>query len=199
MEPGHEQSSKGAGTRKSVSRFSINLITYRHLDPRYSFLWDSVDQSPGRWHSAGEGPVHYLADTPQGAWAEFLRHEDIGEAQDLLGIERSIWAVEVPDIPSVNPALDEPVLLGGVESYESCRAEARRLRDSGAEGLTAPSAALLPEGATGWVVNGGNRPASGRDGRGIVLFGRRPDLVGWEVVRAGRPSDWILQRIRYLS
>ena len=53
------------------------MILYRHADPRFPFLWESSEQPPARWHDSNEGPVHYFADTPDGAWAEFLRHEGI--------------------------------------------------------------------------------------------------------------------------
>ena len=58
------------------------MIVFRQTDHRYPFLWESAEQPPGRWHGAGEGPAHYCADTPDGAWAEFLRHEEIGDAAD---------------------------------------------------------------------------------------------------------------------
>ena len=46
----------------------------RRADPRFPFLWESSAQPAGRWHGSGEGPCHYFADTPYGAWAELLRH-----------------------------------------------------------------------------------------------------------------------------
>ena len=55
------------------------MIVYRHADARFPFLWESADQPPARWHGSGEGPVQYFADTPDGAWAEFVRHEGITE------------------------------------------------------------------------------------------------------------------------
>lgn len=61
----------------------------------------------------------------------------------------------------------------------------------------APSAALLPGGARGWRVDGGLRKAEPRDGEVIVLFGPRPDLVGWEAVHEGRPSVDLLGRVRH--
>ncbi len=73
------------------------MIWFRHCDTRWPFLWQSANQPPGRWHGDGEGPVQHLSDTPDGAWAEFLRHEEISEAADLAGIERDLWAIDVPD------------------------------------------------------------------------------------------------------
>jgi len=56
----------------------------------------------------------------------------------------------------------------------------------------------LREGAAhGWRVDGGPQPAAPRDGRVIVLFGRRPDLVGWLATVDGRPAEDLLARVRY--
>ena len=58
-------------------------------DSRFPFLWEGAGQPPARWHGDGEGPVHYLTDTPDGAWAEFLRHEEIRDPQDLETVTRA--------------------------------------------------------------------------------------------------------------
>jgi hypothetical protein len=65
-------------------------VGFRHGDPRFPFFWESDRQPEGRWHGSGEGPVQYLADTPDGAWAEFLRHEEITEVADLAGVRRRL-------------------------------------------------------------------------------------------------------------
>jgi hypothetical protein len=161
-----------------------------------------ADQPPARWHGTQEGPAQYLADTPDGAWAEFLRHEQITTAEELAGINRAIWAVEVPDAAmagAATPVLSPRTLLGGTETYEACRREARRARQEGAAALRAPSAALVPGGAHGWRVDAGLQQAATRDGQVIVLFGLRPDLIGWRVVDSGRPSPDLLDRVRPLT
>ncbi len=173
------------------------MIVFRHADPRFPFLWESSDQPPGRWHGEGDGPAHYFADTPYGAWAEFLRHEEIRDPEDLAGIRRALWVVEVPRPPAARPRLVDAVLSGGPGSYAECQAEAARLRRRRARGLRAPSAALLPGGAGGWTVDGGLRPGPRRDGEIHVLFGRRSDLLGWPVVLAGRPADEVLERVAH--
>ena len=175
------------------------MIVYRHADPRFPFLWESANQPPGRWHGAGEGPVQYFADTPDGAWAEFVRHEAITNESELANVRRALWAVDLPDIVRpVEPQLNAAVLAGGLETYERCQTEARRLRDSGAPALRAPSAALLPGCARGWKVDGGLQAAMDRDGTVIVLFGPRPDVVGWMAVFKGRPRSDLLGRVRQL-
>ena len=175
------------------------MIGFRHADPRYPFLWEDPAQPAARWHADGEGPVHYFSDTPDGAWAEFLRHEEITAAEDLTTIRRALWAIELGDVPSVEPDLPSEVLTGGRETYRACQAEAGRLRARGVRGLRAPSAALRPGAARGWRVDGGLQPAEARDGRVIVLFGRRPDLVGWPAAIEGRPREDLLIHVRHFS
>jgi RES domain-containing protein len=175
------------------------MIVYRHADPRFPFLWESADQPPARWHGPGEGPVQYFADTPDGAWAEFLRHEGIVEESELVNVRRALWAIELPErLTAAAPRLARPVLTGGIETYERCRREARRLRARGMQALRAPSAALLPRGARGWKVHGSLQPAAARDGIVLAVFGPRPDFTGWMAAFAARPRSDLLARIRYL-
>ena len=175
------------------------MIVYRHADPRFPFLWESAEQPPARWHGLGEGPVQYFADTPDGAWAEFLRHEGITEESDLVNVRRALWAIELPDdLPTQAPALPLPVLTGGTATYEECQKDARRLRTKGAKALRSPSAALLPRGARSWKVDGGLQLAAERDGTILAVFGPRPELVGWMAAFAARPRSDLLVRVRLL-
>ena len=109
-------------------------IGFRHADSRYPFFWETADQPAARWHGDGDGPVQYLADTPDGAWAEFLRHEEITDPEVLAGIARSIWAVALPE--EIDSAADVAIAAatGGLASYPACRAHA----------IGRPDARLLP-------------------------------------------------------
>lgn len=173
------------------------MIVFRHADPRCPFLWEIAEQPAARWHGNHEGPTHYFADTPDGAWAELLRHEEITAPEDVLTIRRALWAVELPEPPAARPDLPLATLTGGPETHDACRAEAARLRAAGAAGLTAPSAALLDGGARGWRVEVGLQPARPRNGQVIVLFGARPDLVGWPATTEGRPGEDLLEHVRH--
>ena len=173
------------------------MIWFRSVDQRWPFLWEVDLQPPGRWHGAGEGPAAYLADTPDGAWAEFLRHEEITDASELGGIERSLWALDVPDQSAGEPLLSDGVLHGGTESYTHCQEEARRLRRLGFSAIEAPSAALLDGGARGENVRGGLVDAGDRDGRVLVLFGEQSTLRGW-LGADGRPRPRLLPLVRPL-
>lgn len=114
-------------------------------------------------------------------------------------MRRAMWVVEVPDEELPAPNLPPEVLTGGANTYPACRQEAARLRARGARGIVALAAALLPGAARGWRVDGGLAPARDCDGRTIVLFGRRPDLVGWAASDEGRPRADLLRVVRHFS
>ncbi len=173
-------------------------LGFRHCDSRFPFLWSTAAQAAGRWHAGGEGPANYFADTPVGAWAEFMRHEGLASVSDLEGVTRSIWVVALPEDGYAEPVgIAATTLRGGLDSYPACRAEARRLRAAGATALMAPSAALVPGGAAGWTANGARAPA--RDGQVMVLFGvPAPELVGWVAADRSPPPARVLALVRPL-
>lgn len=167
------------------------MIGFRQCDPRFPYLWDGSSQPAGRWHAEGEGPAHYFADTPDGAWAELLRHEEITDPADLATVRRAIWAVDLGDAPAVH--LEVPPTA----AFEVCQAAAHQARAAGHQRLDVASAALLPGGARGRRVDNGGDTAP-RDGRVLVLFGDPRDLrlQGWPAASAGTPSSDLLPRIR---
>ena len=170
-------------------------IGFRHADARLPFLWESAAQPAG-----GEGPCQYLADTPDGAWAEFLRHEEITDPIDLAGVARSLWAIDVPAtvLDAALPA-DAADMLGGPTSYPACQRYARAQRRHGITEMVAPSAALRAGGARGQRTDTGLKDAEDRSGVVWVLFGRRPDLRGWRIVERGAPPEPILAEVRHLA
>ncbi len=176
------------------------MIVFRQADPRYPFLWSDGSQPAGRWHAAGDGPAHYFADTPDGAWAELLRHEEITDPADAATLRRALWAIEIGDVPLEAVSLPSPVVTGGLATWRTCQAHARRLRSRGARRLAAASAALLPGGATGLEVSeAGQQPGPTRHGRVIVVFGPPDGLVGWKATDRGAPPPEVLARVRPLA
>ena len=171
------------------------MIAYRHADPRFPFLREDPSQSAGRWNTPGE-LTHYFCDTPDGAWAEFLRHEEIRDPQDIPTIRRALWAVNIGEAPSHRPDLPRQTLVGGPDTWPACQQVARAYRER-TDGIVAPSAALKPGAARGWRVDGGLKPGPDRDGQIFALFGRRPDLIGWAATVDGRPSPDLLPKVRH--
>jgi hypothetical protein len=70
-------------------------LWFRNVDARFPFLHDNGQQPEARWYGDRDGPARYLADTPDGAWAELLRHEEIDDEIELSGIARDLWVVEI--------------------------------------------------------------------------------------------------------
>jgi hypothetical protein len=172
---------------------------WRNTPPGLPFLWEQDNFFPARWHARGGGPAQYLADTPAGAWAELLRHEEIVDPADVAGLARDLWAVDVPDAESAAVMeADDDVLRGGLDSYPRCQALAAAARAEGATAVTAPSAALERGEAAGWRVDGGLVRDVPADGRVLVLYGRRPELVGHLAVAAGHPPADLLAHVRPL-
>jgi hypothetical protein len=173
-------------------------LGFRHCDPRFPFLWQVAAQPASRWHGRGEGPANYFADTPVGAWAEFLRHEGITDPAELAGVKRSLWAAELPVTGYADPALPDTTLFGDESSYPACQAEARRLRATGVERIEVRGAALLAGAAAGWTATPAIAKAKpGRDGLVWVLFGPC-NVVGWIAVDGGAPPAVVLPLVRHL-
>lgn len=174
------------------------MILFRCAPSGVPFLWEHGDAQPAaRWHARDAGPAHYLADTPDGAWAEVIRHFEITDPVDLQGLRHTLWAVEVPDgVHAVRPRVDGRTATGGPETYDACRAEAARLRARGATAIRAPSAALRAGAARGWRVENGIRRGPDRDGETLVLFGPRTDLVAWRAAVEGRPDPALIGKVR---
>lgn len=174
------------------------MIAYRNAPPGVPFFWESSDQPAGRWHAGGEGPVQYLATTPDAAWAEFLRQAEITDPDEVPDVRRALWAVEIADDQAYeHPTLAAGQLTGGAATYAACQAEARRLRDGGASALRAPSAAIRP-GPSGFRVDRGLVQGPSQTDETLVLFGRRPDLRGWRACAEGHPGPELLPRVRPL-
>lgn len=178
------------------------MIVFRVCDSRFPFLWTArsgASQIPARWHGEGEGPVQYFADTPPGAWAELLRHEEITDSADLAGISARLWVVEIDDVEMHEPKLSKAALGSSPDGYEICRAEARRLRAAGVKRMVAPSAALAPGESAGFHVGVvGLVRAASRDGRVIVHFGVLPGAQGWCAAHDARPDPELLSQVRPL-
>ena len=173
------------------------MIAFRQADARYPFLWDDRRQPAGRWHAEDEGPAHYFADTPDGAWAEFLRHEEIRDPLDVATIRRQMWAVEIGEAPAERVTLAPRELTGNPDTYARCQKEARRLRARGAKRIAAPSAALVRGGARGVSIDRGAETTHERDGLVIVVFGAPDALVGWMAADAASPSVDLLDRVHH--
>lgn len=144
--------------------------------------------------------MQYFADTPTGAWAEVLRHEEITDPADLAGLSARIWAVRIADVEMHEPKLPRAALTSRPDGYETCRGEARRLRAAGVGRIQAISAALKGgEGAGFQVGTAGLVRAPNRDGMVIVHFGPLPEAEGWCAAEGAHPDEQVLSQVRPLN
>lgn len=175
------------------------MILFRLAHPAYPFIWESPSQPAARWHAEQEGPVHYFATTPEGAWAEIIRHEEITEPEDLSGLrEMAMWVVRLDEPVLDESALQLDVLTGGLSTYPICQEEARNLRERGSRGMLVPSAALLPGGAFTYAVDDGPQ-ALPVPSYVVVLFGPAPHVIGQLASVGGHPRVGLLEHVRPLS
>lgn len=175
------------------------MILYRQTAPNYPFLWESAEQPAMRWHAQSEGPAHYFATTADGAWAEFLRHEEITDPRDLEGIhERAMWVLEVVEVARTDIDLPDSVLTGGTDTWTRCQREASRLREERGVGtLRVPSAALRSPGATVYRVDAGVQTED-VESEVVVMFGPQP-LLHAQLAALGRPHPTLFERVRPLA
>lgn len=180
-------------------------LGFRVCDRRYPFLWHRPGQATGRWNRGGDQPVHYLASTPTVAWAEWIRHQEIHEPDDLTGIAAALWAVLIPahwgnqDLQAVPMAIDQ--VLDTTTAGQAARlALVDQLKQQGAQGLLAPTAALYQSHEASpcvRVLEGNEQPdLLPLPAHVILLWCNAEGLPGWCCVPEGRPGADLLPLVR---
>ena len=172
---------------------------YRVVDVRFPPFWADADQPEGRWHAEGEGPCHYLATTPEGAWAEVLRHEALRDPDDVVDLHRSLWVVELPT-PEAHVTVPRTTAAVFRLSWSRCQDAARALRARGVSAFWADSAALPKAGARVRSVDGeGLLRLARRRSEVVAVFGSA--FVGrLEAQHAadGHPDPELTERVQHL-
>ena len=196
LEAGRAGSVAGSRPGPSLGLFSRHMILYRHAHSRFPFFGESTDQLAARRHGAGEAPVHYFADPPDGAWAEFVRprgnHRRVSQRSPHRVGRRGPGRLS-PKTPRAR-ARSADRWSRDAGSLTKGRGA---LRPKGAKAQRAPSPALLPGGAQGgWKVDRLLRAVE-RVGIVLAIFRPRPDVVGWTAAFARRPPSDQLIRVRH--
>jgi hypothetical protein len=138
---------------------ALRTVAFRHSRFPTPF-WARPNAQPGRWHAPGDGPTQYLSLSPEGAWAELIRREDVSDDDAVAAIRVPIWIASIAadgladyrDLGRAEAAgLSAEALVD--EDYGPCQREGRRLRSLGYDGVITPSAAL--PGAVNVTLFGG--------------------------------------------
>ncbi len=59
-------------------------------------FWPSPNTRDGRWNLAGDPPTQYWSLTPEAAWAELIRAEDLQSEEELDQVRMPFWICRVP-------------------------------------------------------------------------------------------------------
>lgn len=141
-----------------------DVIAWRYSNYDTPF-WAGNNTRDGRWNTAGEAAVQYLAMEPNGAWAELIRAEGLRSEDEVETVRIPIWVAAVNEVVVDYSTFEKAEAAGFApdalvdDDWIRCQDEGRRLRELGYGGVITPSAAL-PE-----TMN-------------LVIFGARI-LWGW--------------------
>jgi hypothetical protein len=161
-------------------------------------FWARPNTTDERWHGRGDGATQYLSATPDAAWAELIRNENLRSEADLALVQIPLWQASIElgnvadygDFATAERANFDPEALID-DNQTACRAEGRRLREAGFAGVLYPSSALPGE-------------------QNLVLFGPRI-LLPWGAPRRltsgvpankltiGAPPRDLLPRVRHVG
>ncbi|MGE4425512.1 MAG: RES family NAD+ phosphorylase [Solirubrobacteraceae bacterium] len=176
-----------------VEHAPAELIAFRQTDYDVPF-WARSNGFPARWNAAGDPPTQYWSLHPDGAWAEYLRQEEVGDEEAAGRIRRTIWSCRVPRGMFVDLREPETCETYGVApealvapDWLPCQVLASRLRTDGCPGILSPCAAL--DGHTNLTIFGAKR---------AIDWQRRPALrsqIPAAVVAVGRPPAGLVERV----
>jgi len=173
------------------------LVAFRWTDYDVPF-WARENSLDGRWNYGGHDSTQYWSLTPEAAWAELIRHENLQSEDDLDLVRKPFWIARIPSLGLVD--LRQPDIRERHEVTEDdlidddwtvCQELAVSLRQGASRGVIAASAALPADAS-------------------VTLFGRRR-AIDWANspalastvpaarVAIGRPPEGLLPRVRYRS
>jgi hypothetical protein len=149
--------------------------------------------------------VHYLANTPTVAWAEWIRQQEIHEPDDLAGVAAALWAVLIPETWSYEElqevSLPLQTVLGTTADAHTARLNlVDQLKRQGVRGLLAPSAALHQSHKSmpcmRVIADGEQAATLAMPAHVILLWCQAEQLPGWCCVPEGRPGPELLPLVR---
>jgi hypothetical protein len=171
---------------------SLTLFRYTSYDVPF---WVRPNSRSGRWHVSGDPPTQYWSMTPDAAWAELIRSENLRTEAELDELRMPIWACRYPASNLVDFGEHHACERLGISATElvaddcsPCQALGRRLRIDSCPGVIAPCVAL--DGHWNVTLFGARRQIDWRD---------RPALartVPATVVSVGRPRRNLINEVR---
>jgi RES domain-containing protein len=170
-----------------------DLVGFRYSSCDAPF-WVRPNTHAQRWNASLEGPTQYWSSTPDGAWAEHIRFNDIRTEAELDEVRIPVWVCRLSSIGLLDLREAEvrhryDLTLGDVtaDDWSACQRAATVMRAQGVRGILSPSVALA--NAINIALFGPRR-AIGLD--------RRPALasaVPAAIVAIGRPPKKLVDRV----
>jgi len=170
-----------------------DLVGFRYCSYDVPF-WVRPNTRGQRWNLPLEGPTQYWSLTPDGAWAEHIRFNDIVTEAELDEVRMPVWVCRLPstgllDLRDAGVRDRYHLTLADLTAndWSACQRAATTMRAAGARGVLSPSAALGE--ATNVALFGPRR---------AIALDRRPALasaVPAAVVAIGRPPRDLLDRV----
>jgi hypothetical protein len=159
-------------------------------------LWVRPNTEDGRWHVARTEPTQYLCLSPDGCWADLIRHETLQTEIDVALIRIPLWVLKINEERIADYSTFEKAEAAGFpphalidEDWERCQVEAERLKGLGFRGVLSPAAALA--GETAMTLFGGRR---------TVGWDEEPRLASTipaKIVTVGAPPGGLVERVRF--
>lgn len=116
------------------------MICYRQADYLTPVRASQAQRRPGRFHrGTEEEPTQYFCLHPLGPHAEAMRRVGARTGEQARRLDIRTWAVRVPDDGLIDLQFDDRWVE---DDWGACQELGDMLRESGARGVIAPSAAL---------------------------------------------------------
>jgi hypothetical protein len=163
-------------------------------------LWVRSNSTAHRWNRTREAPTQYLSLSPEGAWAELIRAEELTSAPTVRLVQMPMWVLQVHETHIADYETFEKAEAAGFppealvdDDHERCRAEATRLREHGFRGVLTPSAAL--PGDVNLTLFGPRLAVEW----GCGDDGRLSSFIPAKQLAVGHPPDDLLARVRQVG
>jgi RES domain-containing protein len=124
-----------------------SLTVFRYTDYDVPF-WSRPNTRAGRWNVVGDEPTQYWSMTPDGAWAELIRANELRTEEELDLVRMPLWVCRLPGMSLVDLHHADAQQTHGIstrqmieDDWRPCQAVATELRRH-CRAIIAPNPAL---------------------------------------------------------
>jgi RES domain-containing protein len=175
----------------------FGAVAFRYSDYDMPF-WARANTLDGRWHCAATQPTQYLSLSPDAAWADRIRHENLRNELEVAMIRMPLWVAMIDENRIADYATFDKAEAAGFppdalvdDDWTRCQEEGERLRALGFRGVLAPASALPGEKC---VTLFGGRRAVDWDDEPLVASAIRA-----KIVTVGSPPTDLVHRVRFFD